>query len=281
MTIDGSLALHTYRTGRTGRLPLVLLHGFPLDHHMWDDVVDLLPGDRTVLAPDLPGFGTSPSGADVADALGAPAEPAIETMADAVAATLRAAGNERVIVAGLSMGGYVAMALVGRHPDLVAGLGLLDTKSTADDDPSRANRLRVADAVLADGNVDAVLGMRRALLGETSLVLRPELVDRLDGWIRGQGPAGVVWAQRAMAARPDRTETLTGFALPALVLVGDEDEVTPLAAARHLEAALESAKLVVVPRSGHLSSIENPEPVAAALDELGLRADQVHRAARD
>ena len=281
MTIDGQLALHTYRTGRTGRLPLVLLHAFPLDHHMWDDVVDLLPGDRTVLAPDLPGFGTSPSGADVSGALGAPDEPALETMADAVAATLREVGVERAIVAGLSMGGYVAMALVERHPDLVAGLGLLDTKSTADDDAARANRLRIAEAVTADGDVDAVLGMRRALLGETSLVQRPDLIDRLEGWIRNQGSAGVAWAQRAMAARPDRTGVLTGFEPPALVLVGDEDRVTPLAAAQHLESALPSAMLVVVPRAGHLSSIENPEPVAAALDALGLRADQVHRAARD
>lgn len=281
MTIDGQLALHTYRTGRTGRLPLVLLHAFPLDHHMWDDVVDLLPGDRTVLAPDLPGFGTSPSGADVADSLDAPAEPALETMADAVAVSLRAAGVERVIVVGLSMGGYVAMALVERHPDLVAGLGLLDTKSTADDDAARANRLRIAGVVTADGDVDAVLGMRRALLGETSLVLRPDLSERLDGWIRGQGPAGVAWAQRAMAARPDRTAVLTGFEPPALVLVGAEDLLAPLSAAHHLQAALPSAVLVVVPRAGHLTSIENPEPVAAAIDALGLRADQVHRAARD
>ena len=273
MTIDGLLALHTYRTGRTGRLPLVLLHGFPLDHHMWDDVTDLLPGDRTVLAPDLPGFGTSPSGEDVADALRAPVEPALETMADAVAATLRAAGVERAIVAGLSMGGYVAMALVERHPDLVAGLGLLDTKSTADDDAARANRLRVAEAVTADGEVDAVLGMRRALLGETSLVLRPELIDRLEGWIRSQGAAGVAWAQRAMAARPDRTDVLRGFGAPALVLVGEEDQITPLPAAHHLEVALASVVLVVVPRAGHMSSIENPEPVAAALDALALRVD--------
>ena len=278
MTIDGLLALHTYRTGRTGRTPLVLLHGFPVDHRMWDAVVDLLPGDRTVLAPDLPGLGGSPSGEDVADALGSPAAPSLETTADAVAATLRAAGVGRAVVAGLSMGGYVAMALVERHPDLVAGLALLDTKSTADDDAARANRLRIAAAVIAAGEVDAVLGMRRALLGETSLVTRPDLVDRLELWIRTQGPAGVAWSQRAMAARPDRTAVLEGFAGPALVLVGEEDEVTPLAGARSLAAALVAAELVVVPRAGHMSSVESPEPVAAALDALALRVDEADRA---
>ncbi|HEY5518523.1 MAG TPA: alpha/beta hydrolase, partial [Cellulomonas sp.] len=183
-------------------------------------------------------------------------------------------GVERAVVAGLSMGGYVGMALVERHPELVAGLGLLDTKSTADDDAARANRLRIALAVLTDGEVDAVLGMRRSLLGETSRVLRPDLVERLELWIRSQGPAGVAWSQRAMAGRPDRTEVLARFAGPAFVLVGAEDEVTPLAAARHLEAALvAAAELVVVPRSGHMTSIENPEPVAAALAALLLRVD--------
>ena len=273
MTTDGTgpLALHTYRIGRTGQVPIVLLHGFPLDHRMWDDVVDLLMGERTVLAPDLPGLGASPSGEDVADALGAPAEPSIATAADAVAATLRAAGIERAVVAGLSMGGYVAMALVERHPGLVAGLGLLDTKSTADDDAARANRLRIADAVLVDSAVDAVLGMSRALLGETSRALRPDLIDRLEQWIRDQGPAGIAWSQRAMAARPDRTDVLARFGGPALVLVGEQDDLAPLAAARHLAAALATAELVVVPLAGHLSSIESPEPVAAALDALVRR----------
>jgi len=283
MTTDGLLAVHTYRVGPIAQVPLVLLHGFPVDHRMWDDVVDLLLGTRTVIALDLPGLGGSPSGEDVADALrvsGEPSlrvsgEPSLDTSADAVAATLRAAGVRRAVVAGLSMGGYVAMALVERHPDLVAGLGLLDTKSTADDDAARANRQRVADTVLADDHLEAVLGMRRALLGETSRELRPDLAERLERWIRDQGPAGVAWSQRAMAARPDRTAVLAGFAGPALVLVGAEDEATPLAAARHLEAALPAAELVVVAAAGHMSTIENPEPVAAALDALALRVDEL------
>ncbi|QTE28735.1 alpha/beta fold hydrolase [Pengzhenrongella sicca] len=274
MTIDGLLAVHTYRTGPAGPVPLALLHGFPLDHRMWDDVAALLPGDRTVLAPDLPGLGDSPSGDDVAGALAAPAEPSIDAAADAVAATLRAAGVERAVVAGLSMGGYVAMALAERHPALVAGLGLLDTKSTTDDDAARAGRLRIAAAVLAEGRVDAVLGMARALLGETSRERQPELVGLVEHWIRGQGPAGIAWSQRAMAARPDRTAVLAGFAGPALVLVGAEDAIAPLAAAEHEAAALPDAVLVVVPRAGHLTSVENPEPVAAALDALALRVDR-------
>ncbi len=186
---DGVLAVHEVRHGRAGSLPLVLLHGFPLDHRMWLDVTALLAGDPTVLAPDLPGFGVSPVGEDVARVVGGE-EPSIDVMADGVAATLRAAGIGGAVVAGLSMGGYVAMALAERHPDLVVGLGLLDTKSTADSDEARANRLRVADAVLAEGSTDPVLGMRTALLGETSRADRADLVEHLEDWITDQGPRG-------------------------------------------------------------------------------------------
>ncbi len=274
MTTDGMLRLHTLQDDGTDRLPLVLLHGFPMDHRMWLDVRDLVPGQRRVLAPDLPGFGTSPSGPDVAERLGAGPEPSIDVMADAVAASLGAAGVGRAVVAGLSMGGYVAMALVERHPELVAGLGLVDTKSTADDDEARARRLRLADAVLAEMRVDAVVGMRTAVLGATSRVTRPDLVERLEGWIRDQGPHAVAWAQRAMAARPDRTHVLAAFDGPAVVVVGEEDEVTPPSAAEAMCAVLEDATLVVVPRVGHMTSNESPEPVASALTTLVLRAEE-------
>ncbi|MDO8108260.1 alpha/beta fold hydrolase [Isoptericola sp. b441] len=271
MTTDGMLALHTVRRGRPGALPLVLLHGFPLDHRMWSDTTDLMAGDPTVLAPDLPGFGRSPVGEDVAEALGEQG-PSIEVMADAVAATLHAAGVQRAVIAGLSMGGYVAMAVVERHPALVAGLGLLDTKSTADPDAARENRLRVADAVLADDSVDAVLGMRTTLLGATSRVTRPDLVEHLEAWITDQGPRGVAWAQRAMAVRADRTAVLGRVHRPALVVVGAEDELTPPDAARAMAEVLPDADLVVVPAAGHMTPIENPEPVAVALGTLLRRS---------
>ena len=273
MMTDGMPRLHTLRRGSPGTLPLVLLHGFPLDHRMWLDVTDLIAGDRTVLAPDLPGFGTSPSGPDVAASVGGdPAVPSIDVMGDGVAAALAQAGIQRAVVAGLSMGGYVAMSMVERHPDLVAGLGLLDTKMTADDDAARATRLEVAAKVLAEQRVDAVLGMRTTLLGATNRVARPDLAERIEGWIADQGPQAVAWAQRAMAARPDRAGVLSAYAGPAVVIVGDEDEVAPVPVARQMAELLADVELVVVPRSGHMTSNESPEPVASALTRLLRRA---------
>lgn len=274
MTTDGMLRVHTLRRGAPGRVPLVLLHGFPLDHRMWHDVTDLLAGDPTVLAVDLPGFGTSPTGPDVAAALDGSAEPSVEVMADGVAASLRTAGVDRAVVAGLSMGGYVVMALVERHPDLLAGIGLVDTKSTADDDAARAKRLEIADTVLAEHRVDAVLGMRTALLGATNRVARPDLAERIEGWIRDQGPHAIAWAQRAMAARPDRTSVLAGWTGPAAVVVGEEDELSPPSAASHMADVLSDVEVTVVPAAGHMTANESPEPVAAALTGLLRRAEE-------
>ncbi|WP_255491572.1 alpha/beta fold hydrolase [Actinotalea sp. JY-7876] len=279
MTTDGMPRVHALRRGVPGRLPLVLLHGFPLDHRMWHDVTDLLPGEPTVLAVDLPGFGASPSGPDVAQALGADPAPSLEVMADGVAAALRGQGVERAVVAGLSLGGYVAMALVERHPDLVAGLGLIDTKATADDDAARRTRLEVAAQVRAEMRVDRVLGMRTTLLGATNRVTRPDLSERLERWTRDQGPLGLAWAQEAMAARPDRTQALRAYAGPAVVVVGEEDELSPVAAAQHMVDALADARLVVVPGAGHMTSNESPEPVASALQGLLARAQRADAAA--
>lgn len=262
------LACHRLRIAPdAGRaLPLVLLHAFPVDSRMWHAVAAALPDGRDVLAVDLPGLGSS---ADVDLS-----EPALEASADAVAEALDAAGVRRAVVVGLSMGGYVALALVERHSSLVAGLGLLDTKATADSDAARENRLRVADAVLASGSVDEVLPMSGSLLGAASREARPDLTDQLGAWIRDQTPEGVAWSQRAMAARPDRTAVLRGYAGPAVVVVGAQDDVTPLADAQHLADALGGSAPVVVPDAGHVSAVEQPARVARVLADLAERADR-------
>lgn len=243
--------------------PIVLLHAFPLDHRMWDDVAVDLARTHDVLTPDLPV---------------APGEPlpdaSLDHAADHVAAAVRAAGHASAVVAGLSMGGYVALALLERHPDLVAALALVDTKATADTPEARAKRLRVADEVQAAGAVDPVLGMVEVLLGESTRSARPEVVERVTAWIADQHPARVAWAQRAMAARPDRTAVLRGFGGPVTVVVGDEDTVTGTDAAEQMTAVSEQALLVVVPRAGHLSAVEDPAAVRTALVELAQRAPE-------
>jgi len=263
---DDLLAVRELRQGSADAVPLVLLHGFPVDSRMWDAAAAEAPGERAILAVDLPGLGGSAG-------FPLPSPPSLDDAADAVARTLAARGVDSAVVAGLSMGGYVALALLERHPGLVAGLGLLDTKATADDDDARANRLRIADAVETAGAVEEVLPMGGTLLGESTRASRPTLADTLTAWIAGQRPEGVAWSQRAMAARPDRSGLLAGFEGPALVLVGDEDQVTPPAVAEAMAEALPAGQLVVVVRSGHMSAVEDPSAVGAALGDLAQRVD--------
>ena len=242
--------------------PMVLLHAFPLDHRMWQDVAGALGRTRHVLAPDLPvGSGeTLP-------------EPTLDAAADHVADVIRAAGRGPAVVVGLSMGGYVALALLERHHELVSGLGLVDTKSVADTAEAATHRLGVAQDVEDAGTVDRVRGMTGVLLGESTRAARPEIVDRVAAWIGEQDPARVAWAQRAMAARPDRTHVLRAFEGPVTVVVGDEDTVTGVDAADHMVAAAPRALRVVVPRVGHLSAVEDPAAVTTALAELAQRVD--------
>lgn len=245
-------------------LPLVLLHAFPLDSRMWDAAGALVPGPRAVWAVDLPG---SPGHVDALP------EPSLDASADLVAAALTAAGITRAVVAGLSMGGYTALALLERHPELVAGLGLVDTKSVADTPEAAANRLARAARLEESGTVDEVLPDADTLLGETSRAARPDVREQVVDWIREQVPAGLAWSQRAMAARPDRTAVLHGYAGPVAIVVGDEDTATPVAQAEQMSVAAHGAPLVVVRGAGHLSAVEDPAAVAAALADLAQRAD--------
>src|SRR5665648_1142934 len=137
----------------------------------------------------------------------------------------------------------------------------------------REIRLEMARTVLAEQRVEAVFGMRTSVLGATNRISRPDLVERIEGWIGDQGPNAVAWAQRAMANRPDRRELLAAYTGPALVLVGEEDELSPVRVARQMAYLLPDSDLIIVPRSGHMTSNESPQPVASGLSRLLRRAD--------
>ena len=241
---------------------VVLLHAFPFDRHVWDGVIDVLAeADWDVVVPDLRGFGESSYGDDGPDD-----EPALSWMARDVLGILDRMGVSAAVFAGISMGGYVAMEIVRQDPARVAGIALVDTKATADSDEARANRLKVAEQVLASGSTDALSrAMVPTLLGATSLEERRDVVAQVTGWIAAADPQAVAWAQRAMAARPDSLADLASLAVPALVVWGIEDGMSPRTEQDLMVDALRDARLVVVTESGHLSTVEAPEQVAAAL----------------
>lgn len=243
--------------------PLVLLHAFPLSRVMYYDLVaELEPAGRSLIVPDLRGFGAAPLGE---------AAPSVDLMADDIAALLDGQDAKPAIVAGLSMGGYVTMALLRRRPDLVAGVILLDTKASADAAEARDNRLRMAESVARQGP-RVLRPMLDSLLGETTRRDRPDVVAKVTGWLDAARPEGVAWAQRAMAARPESFDTLRDASVPGAVIVGTEDVLSTHDDALAMASAFDPPVPVhVIPDAGHLTAVEAPAAVAGAVQDALTR----------
>lgn len=249
--------------------PLVLLHAFPLSSAMWLAQREGLANRFRVITPDLRGFGGSVLGDD---------EPSIDAMADDVARMLPRLGVRRAVVGGLSMGGYVAMALCRRHPDLVLGLVLAATRAAADAEPVREIRLRQAARLESDGTTDVLVEeVLPGLVGPTTMQRRALIYGRVRGLVQATPPPAAAWAQRAMAARAEAFDTLRGLRVPALVMIGDEDALATEAEARAMSDALPNAELLVIPRAGHLCAVEQPDLFNQAVAEFATALARTSR----
>ncbi len=237
--------------------PLLLVHGFPHSRAFWAPMVEALrqrAGVRAI-APDLRGFGDTPARAPLT----------LDQHADDLVALLDHLGIARAVVCGLSMGGYVALALWRRHPGRVRALVLADTRATADDDAQRAKRVELAGVARAEGSAAVADQQLPGALGKTTRASDPARVAGLRALMAGASVEGIVGALDAMRERPDSTPTLAGITVPTLVVVGTEDVLTPPKDARALAAGIPGARLVESPAAGHVSAWERPEAFAAAL----------------
>lgn len=241
-------------------LPVVLLHAFPLNRSMWEPQIAALFGECRCLVPDLRGFGNSPSHGPYS----------MERYADDVVALLDALQVERAVIAGLSMGGYVALAIWRKYPRRVRGMILADTRASADTTEAAAKRGELIDVARREG-MDAVADRQLpGLVGKSTREKQPELVDRIRSIMMQQRVDGVVGALEAMRGRPDSTDLLATIDVPTLVVVGEEDTVTPVKDARAMHQAITGSRLEIIPGAGHLSNLERPAAFnAAASDFVG------------
>jgi pimeloyl-ACP methyl ester carboxylesterase len=181
-------------------------------------------------------------------------------MADDVAALLPVLGvAERVIVGGLSMGGYVALAFARRHAGWLAALMLADTRAEADTPEGRANRDRMIAFAEAHSALDVLEEMLPKLVGQDTHQQRPQVLDEIRQIAGEQQPTALRAALQSLRDRPDARPTLGAIAVPSLVLVGADDMLTPPAAAETLAAGISGAIMVEIPRAGHFSNLEQPE----------------------
>jgi 3-oxoadipate enol-lactonase len=238
---------------------VVFLHGFPFDRSMWSGQVKRLSASFRVIAPDLRGHGetTVTRGPST-----------MEEMAEDVVSLLDELNVPRAVICGLSMGGYVALALYRAHPSRVRALVLADTRAKADTEEARRTREENAQRALAEGMGPIVDSMLPKLLSERTREGERETVARVRRMMLGLKPEGAAAALRGMALRRDQTDLLASIDVPVLVVVGSEDAVTPPSDAEAMHALIEGSRLRVIEGAGHVSNVEKPEEFDRALAEF-------------
>ena len=233
--------------------PLVLLHGYPLDHHLWDEVLPLLEGGFNLIVPDLRGFGLSTT----VDTLFT-----MDDYASDIALLLDMLGIQKTAIVGHSMGGYVALAFARLYPKRVRGLGLVSSQAMADPPDRKEGRYKSA----ADVEQNGIGGVVEAMT--TKFTSDPHLQAFARASMEKQKPAAYIGALKAMAERMDSTSLLSSFTFPVVLVHGDADVLIPIDRAREVKAALPNAHLVEVSGAGHMPMMEAKEKTAEALRHL-------------
>jgi len=235
---------------------LLFLHAFPLGLFMWEGQAQAFAATHRVIRFDARGFGATPAGEGPLS---------MERIADDAALLLDHLGIGQALVAGCSMGGYAAFAMVRRHRDRLRGLVLQNTRPGADTLEARGNRGVLAAKVLKEGPGAAADAFLPRLLGDSTRRTRPQLEAELREAILKTSPRGIANALLGLGARADSTPTLREIAVPTLVLGGTEDVLTPPAESEAMAAAIEGSQLTILPSAGHLANLENPAAYNAAL----------------
>ena len=243
---------------RTG-LPVVLIHGFPFSREMWKPQVELLRKNYYVITYDVRGHGASETG---------DGQFTVELFVDDLISLLDHLKLSRAVVAGFSMGGYIALRAIERHPDRFRALILCDTKSEPDNNEGKIRRAGQVKAVKLFGTKQFAENFLRTVFYEKTFTVKPDAVDLIRGIIEKSDTAGVAGTLIALAARTDTTPSLYSIAVPALIIVGQHDALTPLSAANAMKVKIPGAELRAIPHAAHMSNLENPDEFNEALIEF-------------
>ena len=254
----GDVSLYVEERG--AGTPLLLVHGFPLDHTMWAGQMAALRRVFRVIAPDLRGFGDSEVTSGTVT---------MEQYADDLAALLDAMQiRQRVAFCGLSMGGYIAWPFVARHRQRLERLILCDTRAAADTPEAAAGRLKTAERVLAEGAQAVAEAMLPKLFAPQHLERNADFVQATREVVLRTPPEGMAAALRGMAQRKDVTSELAKIDVPTLVLCGQLDVISPPAEMRQIAAAIPGAEYVEIAGAGHMAPLEHPAAVSAKIGQF-------------
>jgi 3-oxoadipate enol-lactonase len=236
--------------------PVVLIHGYPFNRSLWNEQIEVLSQNHRVIAPDLRGFGESEASDGTAT---------MNRMAQDVALLLNHLGIARATIAGLSMGGYVALAFYKQLSSRVRALILADTRAQADTAEAKQTRAQQAEKALSEGMAGIADAMLPKLLTPETVSKHPDIVKRVRDMMLKTKPEGAAAALRGMAERDDLTSLLSKISVPTLILVGAEDAITPVADSEKMNQAIADSRLVVLENAGHVSNLERTEQFNDAL----------------
>jgi len=256
-TNNAKIAVHQIGSGPRA----VLVHGFPLDHRMWMDTLhSSLAAKRTLCAVDLRGHGSSPWVGESAHSM--------ESFADDLAAVARTLGDEPIDLVGLSMGGYVALVVAERHPELLRSVALVDTRAGADSPEGRAARMAAINTVVTKGRRQLAEDLLKKLIAKAST---PMVRARIQTMIEATPVETIIADQQGMLARRNRRSTLARIEVPALVVVGSLDQLSPPSESEVMAKEIPDSELHVVEGSGHMVPMERPEEFHELLGRFWAR----------
>ncbi|GAC1648499.1 MAG: alpha/beta fold hydrolase [Ktedonobacteraceae bacterium] len=241
--------------------PVLFLHAFPLNRSMWEGEIRVLLAEERyrLVALDWRGFGES----DVASGM-----VTMEQLADDVAGLMDTLGMQDAVLCGLSMGGYATFAFLRKYPQRVKALILADTRPGADTEEAKANRENVARVAEAEG-IEAIANLQiPKVIADYTRQQHPEVEIRIRQMINAATTQGIAAASRGMAQRADSSDLLAMLSCPTLVLVGEQDVLTPPEVARDYAAKIKNVQFVTIANAGHLSNLEQPQAFLQAVSDF-------------
>ena len=230
--------------------PVVLIHGFPFSHEMWDPQIEALQKRFRVIAYDLRGHGKS----GVRNG-----QYTLEFFVDDLLGLLDHLKIEKAVLCGLSMGGYIALRTIERNPERVKGLILADTQAKSDSNEAKLKRTAAIKSVKAKGVNAYAGGFVKSVFATQTFTDNKAAVEKIRRIIQGNSSLGICGALLALASRTDTTEALSGIKVPALILVGEHDALTPPSASQDMHSKIPNSEFHLIPNAAHMSNLESPE----------------------
>ncbi|MFN3530123.1 MAG: alpha/beta fold hydrolase [Bacteroidia bacterium] len=232
-----------------GIVPIICLHGYPFDKSMWKEQLDFFKTNHRIIACDIRGFGKSK---DETSNL------SIDLFGDDLIAFMDELNIEKSIICGLSMGGFIALNAQKRFPERFEALILCDTQCIADTVEEKQKRYSIIDEIGKNGVTKFNEGFIKSVFHKDSLNNKKELVETLSKVVFANSQHIITMGLTALAERSETCSTLHEITIPAMIICGREDEVTPLDQSEFMHAAIQGSMLHVIENAGHVSNLEHP-----------------------